>query len=127
MGSRGRSLPRIKSGVGMTTQSTEGTLFRIPNPESRIPSLEVVAHVRPGASEEVALDVIYTRREQDRHARRIADELGDGADAQLARLGGDLEDTVLVGLVLRQFLDEAAVDLDHVRIARESCRAREGQ
>src|SRR3546814_19529056 len=35
MGSRGRSLPRIKSGVGMTTQSTEGTLFRIPNPESR--------------------------------------------------------------------------------------------
>src|SRR3546814_8395310 len=61
-----------------------------PNPESRIPSLEVVAHVRPGASEEIALDVIHTRREQDRHARRIADELGDGADAQLARLGGDL-------------------------------------
>src|SRR3546814_6585383 len=69
MGSRGRSLPRIKSGVGMTTQSTEGTLFRIPNPESRIPSLEVVAHVRPGASEEVALDVIQTRR--DRKSPRL--------------------------------------------------------
>src|SRR3546814_6938800 len=76
------------------------------------PSLEVVTHVRPGPGKEVALDVIHTRREQDRHARRIADELGDGEDAQLARPGGDLADTVLVGLVLRQFLDEAAVDLD---------------
>src|SRR3546814_16957488 len=53
------------------------------------PSLEVVTHVRPGPGKEVALDVIHTRREQDRHARRIADELGDGADAQLARPGGD--------------------------------------
>src|SRR3546814_9144941 len=37
------------------------------------PSLEVVTHVRPGPGKEVALDVIHTRREQDRHARCIAD------------------------------------------------------
>src|SRR3546814_10532508 len=80
------------------------------------PSLEVVTHVRPGPGKEVALDVIHTRREQDRHARSIADELGDGADAQHARHGGDLANTVLVGLVLRQVLYDAAINIAHVRL-----------
>src|SRR3546814_14135048 len=77
------------------------------------PSLEVVTHVRPGPGKEVALDVIHPRREQDRHARRIADERGDGAGATLARLGGAIEETVLAGMVLRPVLTETAGDLYH--------------
>src|SRR5690606_8499821 len=61
--------------------------------------LEVVVHHRAGHGEEVALDVVHARGEQDRHAGRVLHVLGNGADAHFPRALGDLAHLGLVVLV----------------------------
>src|SRR5690606_32153198 len=78
--------------------------------------LEVVVHHRTRRREEMPLHIVHARREQDRHAGRVLHVFGDGTDAQFARAPGDVADLGLVVLVARQVFDEAAVDLEHVRL-----------
>jgi hypothetical protein len=77
---------------------------------------KIVGHHLLGFLQEITLHEVDAAAEQDRHAGRVLDELGDRELARMVGLIAQFPELLLVFLVLGQLRHEAAIELEVVRV-----------